>query len=63
MPSAWPRMGEMKHSSVGMLGLKLTPLSVVSQPPQNRAWGIIPTVRLVPLEARYSRRSIPRLLR
>ena len=50
MPSAFPFMGEVKHSSVGMLGLKVTPPMVSSLPPQNRPSGIRPTVKSVPLE-------------
>ena len=50
MPSATPRIGEMKHSSVGMLGLKKMPCRLVSPPPQNCASGIMPTVKSVPLD-------------
>ena len=63
MPSATPRFGLMKTSSVGMLGLKVTPPIVSSEPPQKRASGIMPTVKSVPFEAWYSSVSMPRELR
>ena len=47
MPSASPFIGEMKHSSVGRFGLNSTPESVVSEPPQKRPCGIMPTVKSV----------------
>ena len=40
-------MGEVKHSSVGMLGLKKMPWRLVSPPPQNCPSGMRPTVRSV----------------
>ena len=51
MPSAFPRIGEMKHSSDGMFGLKTIPCRLFSAPPQNLASGIMPTWKSVPLEA------------
>ncbi len=50
-PSASPRLGEIKTSSEGMLGLKTMPRRLVSAPPRKRPSGIMPTVRSVPFGA------------
>ena len=56
-------MGEVKHSSVGMLGLKKMPWRLVSPPPQNCPSGMRPTVRSVPLALLYFSWRMCRLLR
>ena len=51
MPSAFPEIGEVKHSSVGIFGLKkIFESCVVSPPAKNLEFGISHTLKLVPFE-------------